>query len=146
MLYICIFSNKFDLKQTIRVLHMLFIFSTPVIMRHLWQLNTVVFLHRCLICTVLLQIFSLPEKYLPGTNTLNLICPIVAEKYIDNSCECYKASLFFNDEFYHSEGYCICSQIFSLPEKYLPGTNTQAYFAPASVTKTKHLNKHGQYL
>ena len=28
-------------------------FSTPVIIRHLWLLKTVVFLHRCLICTVL---------------------------------------------------------------------------------------------
>ncbi len=30
---------------------MLFIFSTPVFIRHLWQLKTVVFLHWCLICT-----------------------------------------------------------------------------------------------
>ncbi len=29
-------------------------FSTPVLIRHLWQLKTVVFLHRCLICTLLL--------------------------------------------------------------------------------------------
>ncbi len=27
---------------------MLFIFSTPVLIRHLWQLKTVVFLHWCL--------------------------------------------------------------------------------------------------
>ncbi len=33
---------------------MLFIFSTPVLIRHLWQLNIVAFLHWCLICTVLL--------------------------------------------------------------------------------------------
>jgi hypothetical protein len=33
---------------------MLFIFSTPVLIRHLWQLKTVVFLHWCLICTLLL--------------------------------------------------------------------------------------------
>jgi hypothetical protein len=31
---------------------MQFIFSTPVLIRHLWQLKIVVFLHRCLICTV----------------------------------------------------------------------------------------------
>ncbi len=31
------------------------IFSTPVLIRHLWQLKTVVFLHWYLICTVLLQ-------------------------------------------------------------------------------------------
>ncbi len=32
---------------------MLFIFSTPVSIRHLWQLKTVVFLHRSLIGVVL---------------------------------------------------------------------------------------------
>ncbi len=31
---------------------MLFIFSTPEIIRHLWQLKTAVFLHWCLICVV----------------------------------------------------------------------------------------------
>jgi hypothetical protein len=34
---------------------MLFIFSTPVLIRHLWQLKTVVFLHWCLIYAVLLK-------------------------------------------------------------------------------------------
>jgi hypothetical protein len=29
-------------------------FLTPVLIRHLWQLKTVVSLHRCLICAVLL--------------------------------------------------------------------------------------------
>ncbi len=38
---------------------MLFIFSTPVWIRHLWQLKTVVLLHRCLICALLLT------NYLP---------------------------------------------------------------------------------
>ncbi len=33
---------------------MWFIFSTPELIRHTWQLKTVVFLHWCLICTVLL--------------------------------------------------------------------------------------------
>jgi len=32
-----------------------FIFSTPVLIRYLWLLNTVVFLHWCLILTVLLN-------------------------------------------------------------------------------------------
>ncbi len=36
---------------------MLFIFTTPVIIRHLWQLNTVVFLHWCLIDAVLFRFF-----------------------------------------------------------------------------------------
>ncbi len=34
---------------------MLFIFSTPVLTRHLWQLKTVVFLHRCLFRAVLIK-------------------------------------------------------------------------------------------
>ncbi len=34
---------------------MLFIFSTLVLIRHLWQLETIVFLHWCLICVVLLS-------------------------------------------------------------------------------------------
>ncbi len=33
---------------------MLFISSMPVLIRHLWQLKTVVSLHWCLICAVLL--------------------------------------------------------------------------------------------
>jgi hypothetical protein len=35
---------------------MLFIFSTPVLIRHLWQLKTVVLLHQCTICALLLII------------------------------------------------------------------------------------------
>ncbi len=35
---------------------MLFIFSTPGLIRHLWQIKTVVFLHWCLICAVLLWV------------------------------------------------------------------------------------------
>ncbi len=34
---------------------MLLIFSTPVLIRHLWQFKTVVFLHRCLISAVLFK-------------------------------------------------------------------------------------------
>jgi hypothetical protein len=36
---------------------MLFIFSTPELIRNLWQLKTVVFLHWCLICAVPLGYF-----------------------------------------------------------------------------------------
>ncbi len=35
---------------------MLFIFSTPELIRNLWQLKTAVFLHWCLICAVPLNI------------------------------------------------------------------------------------------
>ncbi len=34
---------------------MLLIFSTLVLIRHLWQFKTVVFMHRCLICALLLR-------------------------------------------------------------------------------------------
>ena len=34
-------------------IEMLFIFPIPVLIRHLWQLKAVVFLHRCLICVLL---------------------------------------------------------------------------------------------
>jgi hypothetical protein len=37
---------------------MLFIFSTPVLIRHLWQLKTVVSLHWCLIHAVLFLVFT----------------------------------------------------------------------------------------
>jgi hypothetical protein len=40
--------------KVISYIQMLFIFSTPVLIRHLWQLKTIVFLRWCLICTVLL--------------------------------------------------------------------------------------------
>ncbi len=33
---------------------MMFIFSTPVLIRHLWQPKTGAFLHWCLICVVLM--------------------------------------------------------------------------------------------
>ena len=38
---------------------MLFSFTTPVLIRHLWQLKTVVFLHWCLICVVLLYSYAM---------------------------------------------------------------------------------------
>jgi len=46
---------------------MLFIFSTPMLITHLWQLETVVFLHWCLICAVLL-----PNKQLCPTEKIYL--------------------------------------------------------------------------
>ncbi len=42
---------------------MLFIFSTTVLIRHLWQLKTVVFLHWCLICVVLFDEVGYHLKY-----------------------------------------------------------------------------------
>jgi hypothetical protein len=36
----------------------LFSFSTPELIRNLWQLKTAVFLHWCLICAVPLNVFQ----------------------------------------------------------------------------------------
>ncbi len=41
--------------KTFNSIQMLFIFSTPLLIRHLWQLKTVVFLHRCLLGALLLE-------------------------------------------------------------------------------------------
>ena len=42
---------------------MLFIFSTPAFIRHLWQLKAVVFLHWCLICPLLLGVCQIHWNY-----------------------------------------------------------------------------------
>ncbi len=54
---------------------MVFIFSTPVLIRHLWQLKTVVSLHWCLICTV-----SLCSTYVQSGNTKggSIIVPLTS--------------------------------------------------------------------
>ncbi len=53
---------------------MLFIFSTPVLIRHLWQLKTAVFLHWCQICALLLCLPTFP-RYL-GRCDINRNDPI----------------------------------------------------------------------
>jgi hypothetical protein len=40
----------------------MFFFSVPVLIRHLWQLKTFVFLHWCLICTVLLKFNDILQR------------------------------------------------------------------------------------
>jgi hypothetical protein len=53
---------------------MLFIFSTPVVIRHLWQLKTVVFLHWCLICAILIYTFSVTHgKMVIKVEKINLL-------------------------------------------------------------------------
>ncbi len=37
-------------------------FSTPVLIRHLWQLKTVIFLHWCLLCAVLFDELGYHQK------------------------------------------------------------------------------------
>ncbi len=46
------FTQRHLVVKTLIYIEMLFIFTTPVSIRHLCQLKTVVFLHGCLICTV----------------------------------------------------------------------------------------------
>ncbi len=50
---------------------MLFMFSIPVLIRHLWQLKTVVFLRRCLIRAVLSHETLLIESFLSSQNHYN---------------------------------------------------------------------------
>ncbi len=46
---------------------MLFILSTPMLIRHLWQLKTVVFLHWCQICAV--PVYLINKYQLPVSAT-----------------------------------------------------------------------------
>ncbi len=55
---------------------MCFIFSTPVLMRHLWQLKTIVFLHCCLICALLLINMLFMDKTLAEFSTLEVAASI----------------------------------------------------------------------
>ncbi len=57
---------------------MLFIFSTPVLIIHLWQLKTVVFQHRHLICAVLLK--AIRTKYFAKTNEMVMILTTKVKK------------------------------------------------------------------
>ncbi len=41
------FTQKYLEVKILILIYMLFIFSTPMVIRHLWQLKAVVFLHRC---------------------------------------------------------------------------------------------------
>ncbi len=59
MLFYCLYANIYFCLETsggqssnlyLNVVH----FSPPVLIRHLWQLKTVAFLHWCLICAILL--------------------------------------------------------------------------------------------
>ncbi len=52
---------------------MQFIFSTPVLIRHLWQLRTAVLLHRCLICTVPLASKCKPQVPMSWNYCCNLL-------------------------------------------------------------------------
>ncbi len=59
----CLNTNIYSYLETpvIKIpihISLLLIISTPELIRHLWQLKTVVLLHRCLICSVLLAYYG----------------------------------------------------------------------------------------
>ncbi len=65
---------------------MLFIFSMPELIRHLWQLKTVVFLHWCIICTLVLYITAtvvLLDLVYSGDATTNIMGQRVFCIFID---------------------------------------------------------------
>ncbi len=58
---------------------MWFIFSMPVLIRHLWQLKAVVFKHWCLICTVILgRVFEPCLKSLAKDKHSSLFGPLIS--------------------------------------------------------------------
>ncbi len=48
-------KQLFEYQHLLLLRVMLFISPTPVLIRHPWQLKTVVFMHWCIMCTVLLN-------------------------------------------------------------------------------------------
>jgi hypothetical protein len=69
-LFHCLNTNIYSYLETsggqssrlyLKVVH----FFKPMLIRHLWQLKTVVFLHWCLICAFLLAIVFVPVKPFP---------------------------------------------------------------------------------
>jgi hypothetical protein len=90
--------------KVIIYMKMLFIFSTPVLIEHLWQLKTVVFLHWCLICAVLLYTCAIGKFKLTGHNWAefsalgvlvqgilsgaNVIKSFILHKVVKASCVC----------------------------------------------------------
>ncbi len=62
-----------SVAQNLIYTKMLFILSTPVVIAYLWQMNTLVFLHRCLIQGVILFEAVKSSITLPlGANFINL--------------------------------------------------------------------------
>jgi hypothetical protein len=75
---------------------MSFIFSTPLLIRHLWQLQTVVFRHWCLIRAVLLHdIYKCAHTYSlnfgPGFMLLAQACPCCFILTSNIISQCFRA-------------------------------------------------------
>jgi len=58
----CLNTSIYSYFETVIIYILMLIFSTPVLIRHLWQIKTVVFLHWCLIRTVLLPLTGPPHS------------------------------------------------------------------------------------
>ncbi len=56
---------------------MLFIFSTPELIGHLWQLKTAVLLHWCLICAVPLELIDSSSEKVKNINFLKNGTPYI---------------------------------------------------------------------
>ncbi len=87
---------------------MLFIFLTLVLIRHLWQLKTFVFLHRCLIRAVLFDIVVEPDS-----------------SSLTNKLECFVRAWLFKPNL--SEALCQTGNY----DRDSPWTNTLAYWKSA---------------
>ncbi len=60
-------------------------FSTPVIIKHLWQLTTVVFLHWCLICSVPFVSYQENVNTAPeGHFTVSVVNSLERESFIES--------------------------------------------------------------
>jgi hypothetical protein len=85
---------------------MWFILSTPVLIRHLWLLMTVVFLQKCLISAVLLS--SLTQNDLQHFNFYiycssaepipTYVCSLDCRKFSDACSDVRRVGIFFLDE------------------------------------------------
>ncbi len=62
---------------------MKFIFSIPVLTRHLWQSKTVVFLHWCLLCTVPLSFFNQCATLFLSMFAIFKNCNLIEEDLLD---------------------------------------------------------------
>jgi hypothetical protein len=145
---------------------MLFIISTPVLIRHLWQLKTAVFLHRCLICTVLLRpkLSHAAHLWYNGISTheFNTILTNIqsywahfVKKWNTTMCLSFLPSLVFGskDGASWSEAHFRCTTRRvdswryknSLGWKVKLGTNVPAYLTMVSGTKINHKLPHKIY-
>ncbi len=114
---------------------MSFIFSTPVLIRHLWQLKTVVFLHWCLICALQLSdganlrisfrtaesLARLETSSVGGIWLIEQINSLKSTKFCRNKIKKKTFALFVQDN-----GLALPANI-TLGWKGLPGTDTLAY-------------------